>query len=103
MLNEKALANCGFAEAGTVSDSGELIPHKLYHPCSGRDYEIDETNYIRVGAYGIDDLEYKFLEEGGVFLPEINEEYKSVQEAYVAQNERWITEEGLRDEVPTPK
>jgi len=65
---------------------------KVYHT-TNCEYSYDERNYIKVGAYGTDDLEYEIQSDGSVYLPEVQRTYSSLSTAYEKENELWIEKE----------
>lgn len=59
-------------------------------------YVVASKKYIKVGAYGIDDLEV-IEREDRVFVPEYERYYNSIEEAYTDQNRLWMLCEELSE------
>ena len=57
-------------------------------------YEVEGKNYIKVGGYGIDDLEW-VVKDGSIYLPEKKLYYSTLEEAYTSENDKWVKEEVL--------
>ena len=53
-------------------------------------YEDAGKQYMKVGAYGVDDLEYIVQEDGSIYLPKLDIYYLNLETAYEAENEKWI-------------
>jgi len=66
----------------------------LHSPESWK-YEVDNISYIKVGAYGIDDLEYVIQSDGSVFLPEVEKYYTSLENAYTYENKIWMEQNDI--------
>ena len=56
-------------------------------------YSLMGTSYIKVGAFGMDDLEYVTKPDGSVYLPGKEIHHPSLEEAYVKENESWVEHE----------
>ena len=66
---------------------------KNFHHPNNWNYSHENKHYIKVGAYGTDDLEFTVQIDGSVYLPEVDRYYSSLESAYTSENERWIKEE----------
>ena len=64
---------------------------KTYH--NKPTYEYNNKTYLKIGAYGIDDLEYKVQSDGSICLPEVDRYYSSLENAYSFENQKWIDNE----------
>lgn len=62
---------------------------KKFHK-SDWNYESNGINYIKVGVYGTDDLEYRVQANGSVYLPELEVYYSSLEKAYTKENQSWF-------------
>jgi hypothetical protein len=69
------------------------VDEKLVLHGEGATYEEDGRTYMRVGAYGLDDLEYIVQEDGSVYLPETEDYYTTLNEAYTKENTLWLKHE----------
>ena len=61
-------------------------------------YEGNGMTFIKVGAYGMDDLEYIEKNNSVVYLPEVNRLYPNVEDAYQKENKLWIEIEDSYEE-----
>lgn len=53
------------------------------------EYENDGINYIKIGGFGTDCLEYQIQKDGSVYLPEIEKYYSSLEKACIEENRAW--------------
>ena len=51
-------------------------------------YICGNTTYIKIGAYGTEDLVVVKHKEG-VYLPDVNRLYDTIEEAYTEENKIW--------------
>ena len=72
---------------------------KNYHEPNDWKYEYEGKTYIKVGAYGTDDLEVVTQRDGSVYLPEVETYYRDIETAYDFRNRLWIKQE---EEIELP-
>ena len=66
---------------------------KNYHEPHDWKYEHEGKTYIKVGAYGTDDMEVSFPGNGGVYIEDVETYYKDIDTAYDCLNRLWIKHE----------
>ena len=70
----------------------DRLKNKKYR--APKTYEVNDKNYLRVGSYGTDDLEYIVQSDGSIYLPEIEKYYSNINQAYITENELWVEQIG---------
>jgi len=60
-----------------------------YHKPADWNYELEGKTYIKVGGYGIDDVEYIIQKEGSTYIPKLGRHYVSLECAYTQLNKEW--------------
>jgi len=70
------------------------VKFRNYHGDASWHYNVNGIDYIKVGAYGIDDQEIWFDKKSKTWkLPKVGREYESKEEAYMSENRLWLLAE----------
>jgi len=65
-----------------------------YHKPADWNYEVVGKRYIKVGPYGMDDVEYEILSDGSIYLVQEGIYHNcTLQEVYTQLNEEWMRED----------